>query len=114
MSKPLNRGRDGGVNQLDKDNTRDDLLQKILSSLENSSREIRLLKNDVNQINTQNVSGSKAGMKGNLGQPRSKLETSRIQCFKCKEFGHYQKDCPKQFKPGQNVGHFGKQSSKLN
>ena len=34
MSKLLNRGRDGGVNQLDKVNTRDDLLQKILSSLE--------------------------------------------------------------------------------
>ena len=56
MSKPLNRGRDGGVNQLDKVNTRDDLLQKILSS-----RELRLLKNDVNQIKTHNVSGCKAG-----------------------------------------------------
>ena len=83
-------------------------------SLDNSFRELELLKNGVNQIKTQDVSGSEAGMKENLGQQRSKLETSRIQCFKCKEFGHYQKDCLKQFKPGQNVGHFGKHSCKLN
>ena len=46
-------------------------------SLDNSFRELELLKNGVNQIKTQDVSGSEAGMKENLGQQRSKLETSR-------------------------------------
>ena len=111
MSKPVNRGRDGQVNQLDKAGSKDDLLQKILISLQNSSRELGLLKNDVNQIKTRT---SKVVEKGNMSQSESKFESSQVQCFKCKEFGHYQKDCPKQFKSGQNGGHFGKSSSQLN
>ena len=111
MSKPVNRGRDGQVNQLDKAGSKDDLLQKILISLQNSSRELGLLKNDVNQIKTRT---SKVVEKGNMSQSKSKFESSQVQCFKCKEFGHYQKDCPKQFKSGQNGGHFGKSSSQLN
>ena len=95
MSKPVNRGRDGQVNQLDKAESKDDLLQKILIYLQNSSRELGLLKNDVNQIKTRT---SKVVEKGNMSQSKSKFESSQVQCFKCKEFGHYQKDCPKQFK----------------
>ena len=111
MSKPVNRGRDGQVNQLGKAESKDDLLQKILISLQNSSRELGLLKNDVNQIKTRT---SKVVEKGNMSQSKSKFESSQVQCFKCKEFGHYQKDCPKQFMSGQNGGHFGKSSSQLN
>ena len=62
MSKPVNRGRDGQVNQLGKAASKDDLLQKILISLQNSSRELGLLKNDVNQIKTRT---SKVVEKGN-------------------------------------------------
>ena len=65
----------------------------------------------MNQIQTRT---SKVVEKGNMSQSKSKFESSQVQCFKCKEFGHYQKDCAKQFKSGQNGGHFGKSSSQLN
>ena len=84
--------------------------RKFLISLQNSSRELGLLKNDVNQIKTRT---SKVVEKGNMSQSKSKFESSQVQCFKCKEFGYYQ-DCPKQFKSGKNGGHFGKSSSQLN
>ena len=101
LSKPMARGRDfGGGNHLDgKESNGDNLMQKIWNSLQNSSKELGFLKNEVRQIKNQaNHSRVKTGE-----QKSTFNKNEKVQCFRCKEMGHFQKDCPRQVQSNTNV-----------
>ena len=100
LSKPMALGRDlGGVNHLDgKESDGDNLMQKIWNSLQNSSKELGFLTNEVRQIKNQ------ANGRPKNGETRPNFNKSeKVQCFRCKEMGHFQKDCPRQVQSNTNI-----------
>jgi len=40
------------------------------------------------------IAGTNKFKKGKFGKSKKKTDMSKIQCFRCNEYGHYKRDCP--------------------
>ena len=89
------------------------VLRDICSMVQNSTKELQSIKKVVQKppVDSGKGQGQRTGRSNQKTSDKPNL--SNVQCFKCKEYGHYQKYCPLG-KSGPGSSKIGESKTKLN